>query len=158
MASIGLDFNRNWLMASQTLQAPSGFSLRPKTPGPTFIYIISKGMMLYGDSGKPFALGCWSGHGAAMNDPTMTALKGVGPLPVGQYEYGFARDGGHLGPLVMPLHQVVGESYGRGDFYIHGSSAEHPALSSDGCVIMSRQGRYDMDAFACKIRLLEVRA
>lgn len=156
MASLKIDASGNWIQAAQNDAGPLPPKLATPTT-PTFIYIISKGMMLYGASGKVFAMGLWSGHGPAKNDPACVDQKGVGPLPPGMYEYGFARDGGHLGPLVLPLHQVTGKTYGRGGFYIHGASGVHPDMSSDGCIIASRQTRFDMDSYATKVRLLEVR-
>jgi hypothetical protein len=45
----------------------------------------------------------------------------------------------------MALTQISGESYGRGSFYIHGASSVHPELSSDGCIILPREARIELD-------------
>jgi hypothetical protein len=89
----------------------------------------------------------WSGHGAAANDPSREREKGVGPLPSGDYKAGHPRDGGHLGPFVLDLVQISGESYGRGLFRVHGDHAndtDHSA--SDGCIIASLLVRQRIDA------------
>lgn len=124
---------------------------------PAFVFFISKGTMAYAD-GREFASGLWSGHPPAMNEPSMTSLKAIGPLPIGFYGYGAARDGGHLGCMVMPLSQLSGESFGRGGFFIHGPSLMRSEYSSDGCIIMPRAQRVAMDAFVTPSRVLEVRA
>jgi hypothetical protein len=91
--------------------------------------------------------GIFSGHGVGYNNPADVAQKGVGPLPPGLYRCGFL-EASHpvLGPSVMALTQIQGESFGRGSFYVHGASAVHPELSSDGCIIVPRAQRIAMDA------------
>lgn len=80
--------------------------------------------------------GIWSGHGDAANDPSREREKMIGPLPAGDYKIGPPRQDGHLGPFVMNLDQISGESYGRGDFRNHGDVANDTTHSaSDGCVI-----------------------
>lgn len=90
--------------------------------------------------------GIWSGHGDAANDPSREREKGIGPLPAGDYEIGAPRDGGHLGPFVMDLKQISGDSYGRDLFRIHGDTVDdenHEA--SDGCIIAPRSVRTRID-------------
>jgi hypothetical protein len=67
----------------------------------------------------------------------MQNVKDVGPLPKGKYIVEDPEDGTHLGPKAFPLTpDPVNEMFGRGSFFIHGANVEHPALSSDGCIIM----------------------
>lgn len=156
--SITLDC-QSILVTMATSEAPLRRAPKPapKAPVPIFIYYIRKGVMTYAD-GTVFASGLWSGQGEHMNKPESMHVKGKGPLPVGLWEYGFARDGGQLGPLVLPLHQVSGETFGRSAFYVHGASARVPETSSRGCIIMPRAKRVEMDAHPARVRLLEVRA
>ena len=93
------------------------------------------------DDGKVIGIG-WAGHLQGRNNPAMQDVKGVGPLPKGKYMVGDPEDGTHLGPLAFPLTpDPANEMFGRNAFFIHGASAEHPALSSDGCIIQGRIAR-----------------
>lgn len=93
------------------------------------------------DDGKVIGFG-WAGHLQGKNNPDMENIKGVGPLPKGKYTVGDPEDGTHLGPLAFPLTpDPANEMYGRSGFFIHGADQEHPALSSDGCIIMGRVAR-----------------
>lgn len=84
----------------------------------------------------------WAGHGAGKNNHAMQNVKGVGPLPLGKYYIGDPLEGTHLGPLAFPLTpDKSNEMFGRGSFWIHGASAAHPELSSDGCIIQGRASR-----------------
>lgn len=123
---------------------------------PGFIFEISTGR-LYDGAEKLVADGLFSGHGIGMNNPAMQSARGVGPLPVGVYRVGPLQDGGHLGPNVMTLTQTFGVSYGRSGFYIHGTSALHPSMSSDGCIVAPPGLRERIDAQIGQGRLLRVR-
>lgn len=93
-------------------------------------------------SGEIIATGIWSGHGDAANDPSRESEHGIGPLPAGVYEIGPMRDSATLGPHVMDLTQISGNTFGRSLFRIHGDTvndANHAA--SDGCIIAPRTAR-----------------
>jgi hypothetical protein len=93
------------------------------------------------DDGKVIGLG-WAGHLQGRNNPEMQIVKGVGPLPKGKYIVENPENGTHLGPLAFPLTpDPTNKMFGRDAFFIHGASAEHPALSSDGCIIQGRIAR-----------------
>ena len=93
------------------------------------------------DEGKVIGIG-WAGHLQGRNNPAMQDVKGVGPLPKGKYTVGDPEDGTPLGPLAFPLTpDPANEMFGRSAFFIHGASQEHPALSSDGCIIQGRVAR-----------------
>ena len=114
----------------------------------TWRYVISTGH-LYDPNGKMAATG-WSGHSQGKNNPNMIMAKGVGPIPPGVYTIGDPKDPpDHLGPCAMPLIPAVSNHmFGRGDFFIHGANPAHPELSSDGCLIFTRDVRqaiYDSD-------------
>lgn len=88
----------------------------------------------------------WAGNSDGRNNPDMTNVKNVGPLPVGKYTIGAAYDhtpangySKNLGPVVMNLNpDPSNEMFDRGDFRIHGASISNPAMSSDGCIILPR--------------------
>lgn len=125
---------------------------------PTYIFQVRAGRIIYPD-GAVFAPGVWSGHGTGRNNPDMQDVRNVGPLPVGLYRFGPMVNGGHLGPDVMALTRVDGgETFGRGDFYVHGAAIADPAMSSDGCIIVDRSHRERMNQVAYASRLIEVRA
>lgn len=89
----------------------------------------------------------WSGHGDAANDPSREREKGIGPLPAGLYKVGAPRDGGHLGPFVMDLTMIEGDSFGRDLFRMHGDHAnDNDHSASDGCIIASLLVRQRVDA------------
>jgi hypothetical protein len=93
------------------------------------------------DGSKLVGVG-WAGHLQGRNDPSMESIKNVGPLPRGLYTIEDPVDNTHLGPMAFPLTpDPKNEMFGRNDFYIHGASVEHPALSSDGCIIQGLVAR-----------------
>ena len=93
------------------------------------------------DTGKVIGIG-WAGHLQGRNNPEMQNVKDVGPLPKGKYIVGDPEDSAKLGPLAFPLTpDPSNEMFGRSSFYIHGASLDHPALSSDGCMIQGRVAR-----------------
>lgn len=93
------------------------------------------------DDGKLVGIG-WAGHLQGKNNPAMENVKNVGPLPRGKYIVGDPIDHTHLGPKAFPLTpDLANQMFGRADFYIHGANIEHPALSSDGCIVMGAIAR-----------------
>lgn len=90
----------------------------------------------------------YAGHGEGRNNPDAVRQQGVGPLPPGVYKIGPAFDHDHLGPCVMRLTQVIGQSYGRDAFFLHGDNASHPGESSDGCVVQGPSVRTRVAASA----------
>lgn len=88
----------------------------------------------------------YSGTGDGRNNPDMTDVPNVGPIPVGTYTIGEAYDEpGKLGPCVLPLTpDPSNEMFGRSLFRIHGDNAAHDA--SEGCVIQGPQCRYSISA------------
>lgn len=141
---------------SQTFQSRPESTPPVRLQSPDFTFEIHTGR-LYDRNLRLVADGLFSGHGNGMNNPAMQAVRGVGPLPVGVYRVGPLMDGGHLGPNVMRLTQTFGVSYGRSGFYIHGASAIHPSMSSDGCIIAPPGLRERIDAQCGPDRLLAVR-
>ena len=101
-------------------------------------YRIGTGIM--SENGKPRPEVCYSGFDEHKNDPSAIRIPNVGPVPPGKYRIGPARDGGHLGPLVMNLDPLPGtDTFGRSLFRIHGDNAQHNA--SHGCIIAARSLR-----------------
>jgi hypothetical protein len=107
-------------------------------------FIISTGELLhnwqhcgYGYSGAP----------EARNNPDLTAVPNVGPIPCGTYRIGKPYDHPKLGPHVMNLDPIDGtNTFGRSEFRIHGDSIANPGTASHGCVILNRIVRNQISA------------
>lgn len=120
-----------------------------------FTFSITAGLV----TGPGQTYSAFSGHNdpetgvQGLNNPAACAVKGVGPLPPGLYAVGALQaNHGALGPFVMSLTRIdLGPSYGRGSFYVHGASASHPELSSDGCLILPRNQRIEMDKIMTQV-------
>ena len=81
----------------------------------------------------------YSGFGSDKNRPEDQAVAGCGPIPQGEYTISVAQNSVHLGPTVMALiPEPSNEMFGRGGFFIHGDSIQHPGQASHGCVIQPR--------------------
>lgn len=108
----------------------------------TFTYFQHSGILL-GDNGEQVAIG-WAGNHEGKNNPDMQQVRCVGPLPQGTYKVEpWIERHPHLGPFVAPLTQVAGETYGRGDFFIHGPSQNQAKYGqeSEGCIVIPRSMR-----------------
>jgi hypothetical protein len=88
----------------------------------------------------------WAGHSEGKNNPDMQNVRETGPLPVGIYTVGDPINSPRLGPLAFPLTpDPSNKMYGRSGFYLHAPSISHPAMSSDGCIIMVRAVREHLE-------------
>src|ERR1700733_5992827 len=79
----------------------------------------------------------YAGHADGLNNPSLTSVPDVGPLPCGLYAIGVPSD--HIGPWSMPLiPDPDNQMFGRYGFFIHGDEITHPGehLASDGCIIL----------------------
>lgn len=111
-------------------------------------YRISTGEWLDPD-GKVLGIG-YSGKddgdgipepGEGKNDPTKTAERGIGPLPVGTYRIGLPFEHVSTGKFTMRLTPFPGvETFGRSGFLIHGEGRTRGAASR-GCIILPRGAR-----------------
>lgn len=76
-----------------------------------------------------------------VNNPDMQGIKGVGPLPVGNYTFGEPVEHSKLGPFAIPLiPDSENNMLGRGGFYMHGDTTPS-GNASEGCIIMPRSIR-----------------
>ncbi len=113
-------------------------------------FIISTGEFLKPDGSH--LCRAYAGQPPHVNDPEAVALHNIGPLPPGRFIIGKPMNIDtdpanwmaalrHMGPFVMPLEPCPDENLkldwlgGRGGFYLHGDSVEHPGTASNGCVI-----------------------
>ena len=96
---------------------------------------------------------CYSGHGKGVNNPTMEAVRSVGPIPKGLYAVGKIQDTPNLGPRAFPLLPVEHNALGRSGFWVHGDNTKGNRSGSHGCIIASRATRIRM---AKESKLLEV--
>jgi len=82
----------------------------------------------------------YSGWGMYKNDPNAEAIHDMEPIPRGHWRIRFPPDGSH-GPLTLHLSPVGHNAHGRNRFLIHGENHHHPGASSQGCIVLSLQGR-----------------
>ena len=80
------------------------------------------------------------GHLQGRNNPRLQAVKCIGPLPQGVYRVGEWGTHSVVGQNSAPLTQIGGDSFGRGDFFIHGPGADY-ANSSEGCIVIPHDDR-----------------
>lgn len=113
-----------------------------------YVYKISTGeiqlVLGYGYSGK---------KGTCRDNPSCTAEKNVGPIPVGLYSIGRSYNSMKVGPLALPLTPIGGQDmFNRSAFLIHGDNTAGDA--SEGCIVLARNLRQKISTD--KIRKLEV--
>ncbi|WP_119154575.1 tlde1 domain-containing protein [Caldimonas tepidiphila] len=73
------------------------------------------------------------GPGAGRNNPALQHLRGIGPIPAGNYRIGAAYHHPSKGRLCMALTPDGHDALGRSGFLIHGDNAQGDA--SQGCII-----------------------
>jgi hypothetical protein len=111
------------------------------------VYQIKQGVLRSERNGVRWT-GLYSGDAEHRNDPLATNLKEHGPIPVGVYWIGKARDSKEHGPMFIPLLPVPGvELYGRGGFGVHGDRIGHVGeyLASKGCIIAQLHIREEIE-------------
>lgn len=79
----------------------------------------------------------YSGHGDGINNPSLEAIRGVGPIPVGLWDIMNPHDSSVTGPYSLPLVPVEHDAHGRTLFRIHGDNRKGDKSASHGCIIMS---------------------
>jgi hypothetical protein len=88
----------------------------------------------------------YAGIAEGLNNPAMQDQHNVGPIPQGIWTIGPALDPpDHLGPLALPLTHVSGEVFGRSAFFIHGDNTAMNHTASNGCIILSRNLRDEIN-------------
>lgn len=102
-------------------------------------FVIKTGS-IYDPKGEKIWTGYSGGAGGArpdaVNNPLLTSVKGVGPLPVGLYTMGEPVLKSQLGPFAIPLTpDPKNVMFGRSAFYVHGDRADKKFAASDGCII-----------------------
>ena len=108
----------------------------------TFTYHQASGILL-DENGVQVALG-WAGNHEGKNNPNEEQVRCIGPLPRGTYRVEPWEDThSHLGPDVAALTQIAGDTFGRGDFFIHGPSvaSSNYGQESKGCIVIPRPAR-----------------
>lgn len=99
----------------------------------------------------------YAGHGAGKNNPTAQNVPFVGPIPVGRWKIGKPFHHPELGELTFPLVPLEGtQTFGRMLFRIHGDNPEHIGASSDGCIVLPRDVREQIQKILPVDDLLEV--
>jgi len=93
----------------------------------------------------------YSGKGRGKNNPSMQGVRGVGPLPAGNWLMAGVYNSKRVGPFTITLHSTddskvddIHEPTGRSAFRIHGDSIRAPGTASMGCIILPRSVRERM--------------
>jgi hypothetical protein len=106
-------------------------------------YEQTTGKLTY--AGMTWGVG-YAGFGEGKNNSALQSIPDVGPLPQGRYTIGQPYDSPRTGPFTLPLLPIShAAEFGRGDFRIHGDSAEHPGAASHGCIVLPREVRERID-------------
>jgi Tlde1 domain len=88
----------------------------------------------------------YSGKGEGLDNPDLQNLPDEGPIPEGTYAIGPAGTHPGKGPVVMALEpDASNQMFGRSGFLIHGDNAEMNHTASEGCIILSRDIRNQID-------------
>ncbi len=100
----------------------------------------------------------YSGKGRGKNNPSLEGVRGVGPIPTGQYKILAPYSSPSVGPYTLPLEPIdskmgddTHERTGRGAFRMHGDKISRPGDASKGCIIMPRDIRERVGRSADKI-------
>jgi hypothetical protein len=89
----------------------------------------------------------YSGNGRGKNNPLLQGVRGIGPIPKGEWRIGKPYNSTNVGPYALPLFAVDGNTddihgpTGRSAFRIHGDSIRSPGTASKGCIILPRKVR-----------------
>ncbi len=89
----------------------------------------------------------YSGHAEGLNNPDMEHVRGVGPIPRGQWRIGPPYDSDSLGPYTLPLWYLEdgnfddSAAYGRSAFRVHGDNSARNRSASHGCIVLPRKVR-----------------
>ena len=92
-------------------------------------------------NGKIFGKG-YSGVLTSKNNPDREHVRGMGPIPRGQWRIGST--GNSKGPLTITLNYISGSFFGRDlrTFRIHGEKIHGvPGFASAGCIIINYDAR-----------------
>ena len=88
----------------------------------------------------------YAGHAAGINNPSLSHVPNVGPLPTGFYTIEAPEDHPELGPYVLRLiPDASNVMHGRSGFYIHGERKDGPQHeASHGCIVLGPMVRRDI--------------
>jgi hypothetical protein len=79
----------------------------------------------------------YSGNGEGLNNPAMSDVHNVGPIPAGRWSISQPFTDPGKGHTVMRLSPLDGtETFGRGGFLIHGDNEAMNHTASEGCIIL----------------------
>lgn len=88
----------------------------------------------------------YSGKGEGLDNPDLQNVPDVRPIPEGTYTIGPAFTHPGKGPVVMALEpDPSNQMFGRSGFLIHGDNFKMNHTASDGCIILSRPIREQID-------------
>jgi Protein of unknown function (DUF2778) len=85
----------------------------------------------------------YSGFDEGKNNPTMQAVRDVGPIPQGDWTIsGPPVNTAEHGPYVLTLIPAAStNTFNRSGFLMYGDAINAPGTASKGCIIMPRDAR-----------------
>lgn len=84
----------------------------------------------------------YSGIAKGLNNPAMEDVRGVGPIPAGDWSIDLHPvPPEHVGPFALALLPVGHNAHGRSLFRIHGDNVLGNHTASHGCIILGRPAR-----------------
>lgn len=93
----------------------------------------------------------YSGNGRGKNNPALQGMRGIGPVPAGDWRLTRVYNSASVGPFTIELHALdetpsddTHDKTGRSAFRIHGDSIRAPGTASRGCIILPRIVREQM--------------
>lgn len=93
--------------------------------------------------------------GPGKNNPAYQFVKNIGPIPCGIYNIGMSFTHALKGPVCMRLEPLSGvQLCGRGGFMVHGDSVDKPGTASEGCIILARAIRTEIQASNDRVLLV----
>lgn len=101
-----------------------------------FVYAQSTGCFsVFGDAGlDPIGIG-FAGREDHRNDPEGQIVRGVGPIPRGNYRLGLMAHPRFTAPAYKVTPEALTQTFGRSGFWVHGGTESH------GCIILGRRER-----------------
>jgi hypothetical protein len=94
----------------------------------------------------------YAGKGEHKNKVSSENIKNFGPLPRGKYTIGAPYNSPNTGQFTLPLTPFPdNKMFGRSDFKIHGDDISNPGNASQGCIILPRSSREEINKCTDKI-------
>lgn len=96
----------------------------------------------------------YSGRNLGRDNPSLQAVKNIGPIPVGFYYVTLKAHPRFRPPAYELSPYALTNTHGRAGFWIHGDSFDEPGHASHGCIVIGHAAREWIEHYG--VRRLEV--